>query len=120
MADECKRNHANGLENAVVDDQGATNGTAELRGHTEALSYYGQYDDEHANEGKEAGFGELGGHVSLDIVASGLGQRTFAMSLYKERGYETPRMHMMIMARRSVSSQRKDMSCKEGNTAEMT
>jgi hypothetical protein len=36
------------------------------------------------------------------------------MSRYRESGYETPRMSIMMMARRLVSSQRKDMSAKEG------
>lgn len=44
----------------------------------------------------------------------------FAMSRYSDSGYETPRMNRIIMARRLVRSQRKDMSSSEGNKALMT
>ncbi len=45
---------------------------------------------------------------------------TLEISRYKERGYETPRMKIMITARLSVRSQRKGTLCNEGNTADKT
>lgn len=45
---------------------------------------------------------------------------SFAMSRYKDRGYETPKMSTMMMARRFVNSQRKDISASEGKRASRT
>lgn len=45
---------------------------------------------------------------------------TFAISRYKERGYETPNMSSMIIARRLVRSQRKGISERAGKNASKT
>ena len=42
------------------------------------------------------------------------------MSLYKERGYETPRINIIITARRFVRSHKNDIFSNEGNKAFMT
>ena len=45
---------------------------------------------------------------------------TFAISLYKLKGYETPKMKMMIIARLSVRIHRNGVLGKLGNIAVMT
>lgn len=45
---------------------------------------------------------------------------TFAISRYKERGYDTPSMKMTMTALRSARSHRKGVLVKEGNNAVMT
>lgn len=55
-----------------------------------------------------------------ELTAQGGGSQTFAMSLYRDSGYETPRTKMAITARLSVKSQRKGISLREGIKALMT
>src|SRR4051812_28325329 len=45
---------------------------------------------------------------------------TLAMSLYSDSGYETPRTKRTMTARRSVRSQRNDISRRDGNNAPST
>lgn len=45
---------------------------------------------------------------------------TLAMSRYKERGYEIPRMNMIITARLSVRSHRNGCLDSDGNNAVIT
>lgn len=59
MADESEGDDPNGLEDAVIDDEGATQLALELGGYTERLCYDSHNDDNHAHECKPAGFGKL-------------------------------------------------------------
>jgi hypothetical protein len=48
------------------------------------------------------------------------GVLAFAISRYRESGYEMPRMRRIMTARRSVRSHRNDVSDRDGNNASMT
>ena len=55
------------------------------------------------------------------ISWTGLGSHfTFAISRYRERGYETPRINKIMTARLSVTIHRKGMLGKEGKIAIIT
>jgi hypothetical protein len=98
MAYEGEGYYTNCLEDAIVNDERATQLPPGFGGDPEGLSYDGKDDDD---------------QWSLWIL-------TFAMSLYSERGYEMPRMSRIMTARRFVRSHRNESSESDGKRESMT
>jgi len=112
-------NDANSLCNAAANKYGPPQRALEIRRHPRPLSDDSGNNYHHGNQRQSRCLRKLC-YLLVSPKCERAGSLTFAISRYKERGYEIPRTNITMTARLFVKSQRKGMSEREGKMAAIT